>query len=135
MAELLWSEWFPYDDTMLDSSIRTKIPNLPGIYQVRIKGVDSGVIPGAPPLVYIGLAKSGIRTRVVDGRIRNSADNFAPLEKRLRASGFAMEFRYCVAQSVQLADQLEVQIMQEYESTHESLPLANRNRRLRSSSK
>lgn len=129
MAEMIWVEWIPYDDSMRDRSVRTKVPDSPGVYQIRIKGVDCGTIPGAQPLVYVGVAKSSIRKQAIEVRLVNSNRNFTPIEKRLRASGFAMEFRYCLAPTGTVADQWAVQVMQEYESIYSSLPLANRIRK------
>jgi hypothetical protein len=110
----LWSEWCP-----LEKNYISKVPHIPGIYQVSCQSTLC--------VVYIGSAigRGGLKQRLSQ-RVDNPAKNLSLYEKSLRKQGCRLMFRYAEAGSKILAKDWETEEINQYKSQHGHLPPGNK---------
>lgn len=114
-----WSVWYRFDDHI----ILAKLPNKPGVYEVRTD-FNINRLNGSSPIVTIGRAKD-LKERRYKQKAGDTTRYLNRAEKWLLNSKHALEFRYFICNSFEEAKFVEVVRQLEYESQHWELPPGN----------
>ncbi len=119
MDKFDWSTWYPLSHQSLSN-----LPDVPGIYEIRTD-YEFGRLRGSSRVVYIGSAarpsKPTLRKRL-GNRIADPEGNLSGAEKLLRRAGHTLEFRFAKAKDREMARQMEIQRLTEYEKKHWETP-------------
>lgn len=123
--------WVAFSCTT-EREVLAKLPPLPGVYVILLEEFQCRR-RSTSDIAYIGKAtnQNGLR-----GRVRQyfhpgptQSTNIA-MNQRIRAVGHPLRIGFVVANSVKAAQQLESNLLLQFESEHKELPPYNRRRSL-----
>ena len=104
-ADWAWSPWYP-----LASEPLGRVPDDPGVYEIRMQGSDS--------IVFIGSPGDGGLSEGLGNRVRHPDRALSGYEKELLGQGRILEFRFATSVSQHQAQQRGAERLHQYMEAH-----------------